>query len=407
MNTVDKDTFIEENMGLVGMVIREFRNRIKSYSHVDWEDLRQIGTIGLMKAYDRFDPNFGTQFSTYAVPMIRGEVQRFVRDNLDTVKFSRGIKANYYKIIKANLLEESPGIISSILDIPIHHVEDALAYYRGQYPDSLERPVFEDDGAPLLLGDIIGDETDFDSNIIIEDFLRQFEGTTREVMRLRLQNLSQKEIGKTLKTSQPQISRILLAARKQLEEGGLSMSNNKKRNFNLAKKLAIETELNPSQISKQTGISYTTAYNYVRNYRPTKEKIEEVERKINKEESPVKTYKLSPEELDKYRENDPVTKAINHKPEPETKETVEETEAKEPVVKVEKPIKDEPIVEHEPIAITTENLNQETSNSYGHMAMTFNLTAGDATSQLEEVIRAMNILGFDNLEITIQSKKVA
>ena len=404
MKGVDRDTFIEENMGLVGMVVRKYLNRIKNYAHIDWEDFRQIGTLGLINAYDRFDPDYGVQFSTYAVPMIEGEITRYLRDSLDTIKFSRRVKSNYYKIVKADLLNESPVAISILLEIPVEQVEDALAYYRGQYTDSLERPIFEDEGNPMFLGDMIGDETDFDSNLEVKDFLEQFNKRTQKVIKLRLQGFSQKETGEFLGVSQAQISRMLIAAKKQLKRGGISVSKNKKKDFALAKKLAIETDLNGYEIAEKSGISIGTAYNYIKEYRITKEKIEEVESRVKKEESPVKTYKLSPEELEKYREGGPVAKAINDEPKADIQDVVEEINKSPKEVSKEN---SKLSIEHR-IDIPKEAISGlKGSPADGFMTMTFNLTTENATSQLEDIVSAMNTLGFKDLNITIESQQIA
>lgn len=89
-----RDTLFQENMGLIYSVARRFLGR-----GVDMEDLFQIGSIGLLKAVDNFDPGFDVKFSTYAVPMIMGEIKRFLRDD-GMLKVSRSIKENQYKIYK-------------------------------------------------------------------------------------------------------------------------------------------------------------------------------------------------------------------------------------------------------------------------------------------------------------------
>ena len=96
MKEIDRDTFILENMGLVKMVVKRHKSRIYNNPSVDLEDLESVGTIGLIKAYEGFDPNYGTQFSTYAVAMIDGEIRRYFRENLDTIKF-RGNLRNFRK----------------------------------------------------------------------------------------------------------------------------------------------------------------------------------------------------------------------------------------------------------------------------------------------------------------------
>ena len=88
-----RDTLAEENMGLVWSMVRRFANR-----GVEMEDLCQIGSIGLLKAIDKFDPSFEVCFSTYAVPMILGEVKRYLRDN-NSIRVSRSLRDTAYKAI--------------------------------------------------------------------------------------------------------------------------------------------------------------------------------------------------------------------------------------------------------------------------------------------------------------------
>ncbi len=209
MAKVDRDTFILENMGLVRMVVNRHKNRIYSHPSINAEDLENIGVIGLIKAYDRFDPSYGTEFSTYAVPTIEGEIRRAIRDNLDTVRFTRQSKIDYQRIVEANLLNEEPEIIAEKLEISIDDVQNALDYYNYRFPDSLDMTIYEDDGSPITLADKVGYEPDLDSNLEIELYLNQFDERTQKIIKLRLQDLTQKEIAKTIGVSQVQISRTL------------------------------------------------------------------------------------------------------------------------------------------------------------------------------------------------------
>lgn len=373
MKEIDRDTFILENMGLVKMVVKRHKSRIYNNPSVDLEDLESVGTIGLIKAYEGFDPNYGTQFSTYAVAMIDGEIRRYFRENLDTIKFTRKSKADCWRIIGLNLINEEPNVIAEKLEISSNDVQNALDYYNHRFTNSLDMPIYEDEGEPIFLADRIGEDVDFDSNLEIELFLDKLDERTRKIVELRLQEKTQVEIGQILGISQVQVSRILsriqniykggnkVAEKKKerkvtsVTEGHGNVDKKKTPDFTLAKKLAEETELNPSQISKQSGVAYTTARNYVKCYR----KKEEAEMELPEE----KTIQAS---------------SINHRldiPEEIAKEkTIEEPEVKQ---------------------------------ADGYMTMTFKLTVENATSQLQDIVRAMNMLGFKDLDVTIQSQQTA
>lgn len=372
MKTVDRDTFIEQNMGLVGKVVNKHAFRITGHSDMDREDLVSIGTIGLIKAYDRFDPSFEVKFSTYAFPMIEGEIRRYLRDSLETVRFTRQSKVDYYAISSAKLLNENPEVIADTLEMPIVRVKNALDYHRCKAMDSLDREVYDEGGTPITLADNIGIEVDFDSGLEIKSFLESLDERARKIVELRLQDLTQAEIGKIIGVTQVQVSRILLKLQRELK-GGTKMSENKSiekkvmgKDENrvkerqiiqnkisdcvLAKKLAEETELNPNQISKKSGVSYTTARNYVSQYRIVEEKKKE-----------ITVEEVAPIVMEKHRLDIPIE--IINKP--------------------------------------------ETKSSDGFMTMTLRSTVDDAKTQLEDIIKAMETLGFKELNITIQSEQVA
>lgn len=404
MEGVDRDTFILENMGLVRMVVKEFKNRIYNSSCIDIDDLIQIGTIGLIKAADRFDPEQGVKFAGFAITSIRWEISMFLRDKLDGVKVGGNTVYNYLNILQSGLINESPGVISAILGISIESVESAIAYHRCKYVDSLERPINNNDEGEVYLSEVIGYEVDFDENLeleVLHEVLKKLDERTREIIKLKLQGLNQHEIGKSLGLSQSYISRLTVKAKQKLENGGYKMGENKGRDFKLAKKLAIETELSASEISKQSGISYPTAYRYIKCYRADMKEIEEVKSKLESNQPTVKTYTLSPEELEKYREDGTVAKVINHSPEIEINESIVETETSMEEVKeinIEKYRLDIPEV----VANKSETIPAD-----GYMTMTFKLTVEDATSQLEDIINAMKVLGFKDFNVTIQSQQVA
>lgn len=408
MKGVDRDTFIQQNMGLVQMVVNKHTNRIVGHPYIDRDDLQSLGTIGLIKAYDRFDPSYEVQFSTYAVPMIQGEIRRFLRDNLDLVKFTRQSKIDFYAISKVDLLNENPEVIADTLEISIERVRNALDYYRCKSTDSLDREVLEDEGTPITLADRVGVELDFDSNLEIELFLNKLDERSRKIVELRLKEKTQMEIGEILGISQVQVSKIL-AKIQNIYEGGNKVTEKKevvkvKDAIEEAIKLAKETELTPTQIQKQTGVSWSTAKKYIDRYRKNgNEPIESAktpdynmakrlseETELNANEISKQTgvsYTTARNYVEYYRDN---------------KDESEE--------KIEPQVENatlEPVIKHR-LDIPEEVVNKpEINPADGYMTMTFKLTVEDATAQLVDIISAMKVLGFKDLNLTIQSQQVA
>ena len=223
MNKAERDKIILDNMGLVGMIVKKYTKAINRCSHIDLEDLVNVGAIGLIKACDRFDLEYGAKFSTFAVPYIWGTIKRFMRDNADTIYFTRQVKLDYYKIVEFDLINETPEEISKRLDIPTSRAKEALAYYRSQNVDSLDRAILDDDGkSSITLADTIGTEIDMDFSLEVELFLNSLDERTRKIIKLRLQDLKQSEIGEIMGVSQVTISRALRRVKKQLTERGIA-----------------------------------------------------------------------------------------------------------------------------------------------------------------------------------------
>ena len=154
-----RDTLFEENIGLVYSVTRRFLGR-----GVEMEDLFQIGSIGLLKAVDKFNPDFDVKFSTYAVPMIVGEIKRFLRDD-GILKVSRSIKENQYKIYKVKeemekRLGREPDIreLSKEMNMPVEEL--AMTMESAAEVDSIYKTVYQGDGTDLLLLDRIPEKED-------------------------------------------------------------------------------------------------------------------------------------------------------------------------------------------------------------------------------------------------------
>lgn len=217
-----RDKLILDNMGLIGSIVKRFEGR-----GVDREDLFQIGSIGLIKAVDKFDISFGVMFSTYAVPMITGEIKRFLRDD-GMIKVSRSIKETAYKtyIAKERLereLKREPAIseIAEALDMPIEDI--AVAMDASADVESLQKTVYQGDGSEILLMDRILDENNeirkLTDNITLEELLSHLDGDERRIIYMRYyQEKTQAEVARILGISQVQVSRlekkILLKMRK-------------------------------------------------------------------------------------------------------------------------------------------------------------------------------------------------
>src|SRR5699024_5623728 len=156
-NKAARDLLVERNVRLVWSVVQRFINR-----GYDPDDFFQIGSIGLIKAIDKFDLSYDVRFSTYAVPMIIGEIQRFIRDD-GSIKVSRSLKetANKIRRKRDELTKEydrSPTIAEIAHELDITPEEAVHALEAAKYPQSIHETVFENDGDPITLLDQIADE---------------------------------------------------------------------------------------------------------------------------------------------------------------------------------------------------------------------------------------------------------
>lgn len=294
----DREAFILENMGLVGMVASRYRHTIWDNPALDYGDLVNIGSIGLINACDRYNPKFNVKFSTYATCLIEGEVTRFLRDRVDLMRPPRYAKSIMTKILKAGLLNESPIVISKLLDIPINKVETTLNFNKQGTVEYFASVIYESEGTAITLADKIGVEPDMAADVEVEQFIKRFDEQTQRIIKLRMLDLRQAEIGDIIGVSPAQVSRILVGVKKELRR-----KTAKKRNWKLAVKLAKETDLTADEIMKRTGISQTAIHSCLKNYRVTEQEIAEIEKRIAAEakEPPVKTYTLTPDELEKYK----------------------------------------------------------------------------------------------------------
>ncbi|HIR92428.1 MAG TPA: RNA polymerase sporulation sigma factor, SigF/SigG family [Candidatus Egerieimonas intestinavium] len=217
-----RDTLIEENMGLVYSVARRFLGR-----GVDQEDLFQIGSIGLIKAVDKFDPAFQVRFSTYAVPMITGEIKRFLRDD-GMLKVSRSLKETACKAYQAREeLERSLGREPTLAEIAqaleADREELILALESGAEVESLQQTIFQGDGSSIQLEDKLEAEGDSQeellNRVLLEEILGVLPGQERALLYQRFfQERTQAEIARELGISQVQVSRMEKRILKQLRQ---------------------------------------------------------------------------------------------------------------------------------------------------------------------------------------------
>lgn len=207
-----RDRIVTENVGLVWSIVRRFANR----GH-EMEDLFQIGSIGLIKAIDKFDLSFEVKFSTYAVPMITGEIKRFLRDD-GMIKVSRSLKETAIKIKIArerfgNVHGREPTLEEIEEELDIAKEEIVMALEVGNDVESLYKTIYQGDGNPIYLIDKLAESKDESENIIdklaLNEVIASLDEKEQEIIRLRyFKDRTQTDIAKELGISQVQVSRL-------------------------------------------------------------------------------------------------------------------------------------------------------------------------------------------------------
>lgn len=207
-----RDTLIEENMGLVRSVAARYRNR-----GVDLEDLFQIGSIGLIKAVDKFDLTYQVQFSTYAVPMIAGEIKRFLRDD-GMLKVSRTLKEIAIKAYgirekmeKSRGREPTAAEIAEELNVPVEELMMALE--AGVPVESLQQMIYQGEGNEITLIDKLEENENQSEHVVdrlfLEELLGGLDGKERELIYQRyFMDKTQAAIADEMGISQVQVSRM-------------------------------------------------------------------------------------------------------------------------------------------------------------------------------------------------------
>ncbi len=207
-----RNELVQGNLKLVLSILKRFTNRSDNM-----DDLFQVGCIGLLKAIDNFDLNHNVRFSTYAVPMILGEIRRYLRDN-NALRISRSLKDTAYRALKlkeelTNQEGKEPSMerIADILALPIFDVLNALDAMRE--PVSMFEPIYNDGGDTIYLFDQIEDKKDsskdWDIKIALDRALKKLKERERYILNQRfIIGKTQMEIAEEIGISQAQVSRL-------------------------------------------------------------------------------------------------------------------------------------------------------------------------------------------------------
>lgn len=207
-----REQLVEENVGLIWCVVKRFYGR-----GLENEDLFQIGSIGLLKAIDKFDLSYDVKFSTYAVPMISGEIKRFLRDD-GMIKVSRTLKELSYKIFQTrekllDLLGREPTIeeLAEKMQIDKEGIVEALE--AGSEIESIYKPIHQKEGNEIRLMDKLEEKEHREEKILDHMLLQQLLGTLEKEERTLIymryfQDKTQSQVGKELGISQVQVSRM-------------------------------------------------------------------------------------------------------------------------------------------------------------------------------------------------------
>lgn len=208
-----KEDLISGNLKLVLSVIKKFRN-----SNVNMDDLFQVGVLGLIKAIENFDLSYNLKLSTYAVPLIEGEVRRYARESQSSLRVSRGIRDKAYQILsfkekyfQKNGKEPSSEEVAKHFDMSVYEVSSTLDSLKE--PVSIFSPIYNDGGEPILLCDQIADKTekneDRDMLLLLERSLLKLKEREKNILIDRfIVGRTQMEIADSLKISQAQVSRL-------------------------------------------------------------------------------------------------------------------------------------------------------------------------------------------------------
>ena len=216
-----RERLINCNLRLVFNLIQRFAGR-----GYEMEDLFQIGTIGLMKAIDKFDTTYNVRFSTYAVPMIIGEIRRYLRDN-NSIRVSRSLRDIAYKAFMAkeqlaNRLQREPTVSEIADEIQVKREDVVMALDSVQEPVSLFEPVFHDNGDAVYVMDQVSDKKNKEENWVkdlsLQDALDTLNERDKKIIKMRFfEGKTQIEVADEIHISQAQVSRLEKNALKSMK----------------------------------------------------------------------------------------------------------------------------------------------------------------------------------------------
>lgn len=218
-----REEFIRGNLRLVLSIVQRFAMRGENM-----DDLFQVGCVGLIKSIDNFNVELGVKFSTYACPMIMGEIRRYLRDN-NAIRVSRSLRDTAYKAFQvrnalASKNAEEPSVedIAKEMELPVEDVVFALDAI--QDPISLSQPVYQDGGDALYVLDGIADERNSDevwlTSIALRDSVAKLNEREKNIVYLRyFEGKTQMEVAEEIGISQAQVSRLEKAAIKNIRKG--------------------------------------------------------------------------------------------------------------------------------------------------------------------------------------------
>ncbi len=223
-DTGARNRVITENIGLIWSIVRRFLGRGQ-----EADDLFQIGCIGLMKAVDKFELSYDVKFSTYAVPMITGEIKRFLRDD-GMIKVSRTLKETASKVRKVqetleNEYGREPTLAELAASLQLAEEEIVMALDSSAEVESLNKTIYHSDGSDIVLMDKIAEEVDQNERLInhmaLKKIISELEEREQSLIRMRFfEERTQMQVAQVLGISQVQVSRmekkLLLRLREQL-----------------------------------------------------------------------------------------------------------------------------------------------------------------------------------------------
>lgn len=220
-NKEAREQYIKGNLRLVLSIIQRFSN-----SNENVDDLFQIGCIGLMKAIDNFDVTLNVKFSTYAVPMIIGEIRRYLRDN-NSIRVSRSLrdiayKAIYTKEAMMKLSDKEPTIEEIAKELEMSPEDISYALDAIQHPISLYEPVYSEGGDTLYIMDQVSDKKNREENwveeISLKSAIKRLPSRESNIIRLRyFEGKTQMEVAEEIHISQAQVSRLEKSALKNMK----------------------------------------------------------------------------------------------------------------------------------------------------------------------------------------------